>query len=292
MTVVTGSSASTWALFKEQVDDTLYKALEPKIVYPIVTENVKANGPVMEYNTSDSWLTPEEIGDIAEYPSQTMEFERNFASIKDIGISPRIPLNWIKDARWDLVNDHVDAMAKGIARFINSDFLSAVNTFVAGGSYNGNTYTAVANHVTTAAATWASDDSDPIADINDALAALGADDAATGEKFLFLHPTPLRKLLMEPTLLKAVNYGNPDLIQRGIYPTPFGVSLVETSQMATTYGLMVNKDASRFKYYEREALTTEMEKAPRAKALDLTAYIRYAFACPRPLGIVKINTIA
>jgi len=290
--VVDSSSASTWALFKEQVDDTLYKALEPKIVYPIVTEMVKANGPVMEYNTTDSYLTPEQIGDIAEYPSQTMEFTRNTASIKDIGLSPRLPLNWIKDARWDLVNDHVDAMAKGIARSMNSDFLTATNTFVAGGDYNGVTYSAVTNHTVTAAATWASASADPIADINDTLAALGADDAATGEKFLFVHPTPMRKLMMEPTLLKAVNYGNPDLIQKGIYPTPFGVSLVETSQAATTYALMINKDAARFKYYEREPLTTEMEKAPRAKALDLTAYIRYAFACPRPLGIAKINTIA
>ena len=38
-------------------------------------------------------------------------------------------------------------------------------------------------------------------------------------------------------------------------------------------------------------VTIEIEKAARSKHIDIVAYIRYAFACPRPKGIVKINTI-
>ena len=82
------------------------------------------------------------------------------------------------------------------------------------------------------------------------------------------------------------------MIQKGIYPTPFGVDILVTSQAATTYGLIVNVDLANIRYYEREPLTVEVEKAARSKHLDIVAYIRYAIACGRPKGIVKINTIA
>lgn len=290
-TGIGASSATTWALFKEQVDDTIVKALQPKIIYPLLAKVYPANGPVVDYNTTDSWLDPEEESESGEYPSQILDFTRNFATIKDVGVAPRIPINWIKDSRWDLVNDHVEAIGFGIARHINADFLTALNVFVAGGTYRGQTYTAPTNHVTTATALWSATSADIIADISDGLSVLEADDAGDGRKFLILHPTAFKWLRTDPNLLKFINYGNADLIQKGIYPTPFGVDILVTSQATATYGLLVNVDLASIRYYEREPLTVEVEKAARSKHLDIVAYLRYAIACARPKGLVKINTI-
>ena len=290
-TGVASSSGSTWALFKEQVDDTIVKALQPKILYPLMAKVYPANGPVVDYNTTDSWLAPEEESESGEYPNAIMDFTRNFATIKDVGVAPRIPINWIKDARWDLVNDHVEAIGFGIARHINSDFLTALNVFVAGGTYRGQTYTAPTNHVTTASALWSSTSADIIADISEGLTVLEADDAGDGRKFLILHPNAFRYVRTDPNLLKFINYGNADLIQKGIYPTPFGVDILVTSQATATYGLLVNVDLASIRYYEREPLTVEVEKAARSKHLDIVAYIRYAIDYARPKGLVKINTI-
>ena len=285
------SSATTWALFKEQVDDTIIKALQPKIIYPLLAKVYPANGPVVDYNTTDSWLAPEEESESGEYPSQILDFTRNFATIKDVGVAPRIPINWIKDSRWDLVNDHVEAIGFGIARHINSDFLTALNVFVAGGTYRGQTFQAPTNHVVTAGALWSATSADIITDISNGLAALEADDAGDGRKFLILHPNAFKYLRTDPNLLKYINYGNADLIQKGIFPTPFGVDILVTSQATATYGLLVNVDLASIRYYEREPLTVEVEKAARSKHLDIVAYLRYAIACARPKGLVKINTI-
>ena len=290
-TGIGATSATTWALFKEQVDDTIVKALQPKIIYPLLAKTYPANGPVVDYNTTDSWLNPEEESESGEYPSQIMDFTRNFATVKDVGVAPRIPINWIKDARWDLVNDHVEAIGFGIARHINADFLTALNVFVAGGTYRGQTYTAPTNHVTTATALWSAAGADIIADISAALAVLEADDAGDGRKFLILHPNAFKYLRVDPNLLKFINYGNADLIQKGIYPTPFGVDILVTSQATATYGLLVNVDLASIRYYEREPLTVEIEKSARSKHLGIVACIRYAIACARPNGIVKISII-
>lgn len=288
---IAASSASTWALFKEQVDDTIIKALQPKIIYPLLGKVYPANGPVVEYNTTDTWLTPEEESESGEYPSQVLDFQRNFATIKDLGVAPRIPINWIKDARWDLVNDHVEGIGFGIARHINSDFLTALYTYVAGGTYAGQTLSAVSNHSISATALWSAADADVIQDISDGLAALEADDAGDGRKFLVLHPNTFKYLRIDPNLLKYINYGNADLIQKGIYPTPFGVDILVTSQADDTYGLMINVDLAAVRFYEREPLTVEVEKAARSKHLDIVAYTRYAIACARPKGLAVITGI-
>jgi len=291
-TGVGSSSNSTWALFKEQVDDTIVKALQPKIIYPLLAKTYPANGPVVEYNTTDSWLSPEVEPEGGEYPSGVMNFVRNFATVKDLGVAPRIPVNWIKDSRWDLVNDHVEQIGFGIARYINSDFLTALNVFVAGGTYAGQSYSAVANHVVTATALWSAVNADIVVDISNTLEALESDDAGDGRKFLILHPKAFKYVRVDPNFLKFLNYGNSDLIQKGIYPTPFGVDILVTSQAAQTYGLLVNVDLAALRYYEREPLTIEVEKAARSKHIDIVAYIRYAIACARPKGIAKLNTIA
>ena len=290
-TGVASSSNSSWALFKEQVDDTIIKALQPKIIYPLLGKVYPANGPVIDYNVTDSWLNPEEESESGEYPSAIMDFTRKYATVKDIGVSPRIPIKWIKDARWDLVNDHVEAIGFGIARHINLDFLTALNTFVAGGTYGGQTYTAVTDHVVTAGALWSAAGADVIQDISNGLSVLEADDAGDGRKFLILHPNAFKYLRTDPNLLKFLNYGDADLIRKGIYPTPFGVDILVTSQATATYALLVNVDLASIRYYEREPLTVEIEKAARSKHLDIVSYIRYAIACARPKGLVKINTI-
>ncbi len=49
---IAASSANSWALFKEQVDDTIIKALQPKIIYPLLAKAYPANGPVGDYNVT------------------------------------------------------------------------------------------------------------------------------------------------------------------------------------------------------------------------------------------------
>jgi hypothetical protein len=290
--VVASSSASSWALFKEQVDDTIIKALQPKIIYPIMAKTYPALSPAVEYNVTDSWLDADETAESGEYKSKVMSFTRKFATIKDVGVAPRIPINWIKDARWDLVNDHVEAIGFGIARKINSDFLSALNVFVAGGTVDGQSYTAVSDNVISATAYWSATSADILNDVSRGLGQLGAENAGEGKKYLVVHPYAMQYIRLDPNLVKYLNYGDPALIQRGIYPTPFGVDILETSQAATEYALLVNADLASLKYYEREPLTTEMEKSARSKNLDIVAYTRYAFACGRPKAIVKIDGIA
>jgi hypothetical protein len=96
----------------------------------------------------------------------------------------------------------------------------------------------------------------------------------------------------DPNLLKYINYGDASLVQKGIYPTPFGVDILSTSQAASTYALVVNTDLSALKYYEREPLTTEMDKDIRSKHLNIVAYLRYALTAGRPKGLAKITGVA
>ena len=286
------SSTTTWALFKEQVDDTIIKALQPKIIYPLLFKTYAANGPVMEFNVTDSWLSPTTVAESGEYPAGALSFTRKYATIKDVGIAPQLPLNWIKDARWDLVNDYVEQIGFGIARSINSDCLTALNVFVAGGTYEGQTWVAPTSHTQAATATWASATSDILTDISKTLGLLESDDAGDGRKYLLRHPSAFQYVRTDPNLLKYINYGDASLIQKGIYPTPFGVDILSTSQAATTYALLPNVDLAALKYYEREPLTTEMDKDIRAKRLNLTAYLRYALTAGRPKGIAKISGVA
>jgi hypothetical protein len=250
-----------------------------------------ANGPVMEFNVTDSWLTPDTVSESGEYPSAVMAFTRKYATIKDLGIAPRLPINWIKDARWDLVNDYVEQIGFGIARSINSDALGAINTFVQGGTYEGQTWTAPTSHAQAATAAWSAAGADILADISGTLGLLEADDAGDGKKYLILHPNVFKYLRTDPNLLKYINYGDASLIQKGIYPTPFGVDILCTSQASASYALLVNTDLSALKYYEREPLTTEMDKDVRSKHLNIVAYLRYALTCGRQKGLAVITGV-
>lgn len=294
MATVANSSAQTWAMFKEQVDDTLIKALQPRIIYNLLAKVYPATQGVMAWDKTDSWINPAEVGESGEYQSAAMTFSRTYISMKDIGIAPKLNINWIKDARFDLITEYIEEIGFGIARYLNADLLSAINIWVAGGTYNGEVFAALTNpsHVTTAAAIWSSNSADIVDDIMAADAVLAAEDAGDGMKYLVLHPTPMRYLLTDPQFLKFSNYGNNDLITKGIFPTPYGMTILRTSQAATTYALLVNVDMAAIKYYEREPLSTEIEKSARSQHIDIVARMRYAFACGRPKGIIKINTIA
>ena len=291
MVLTAATSGANWSLFKEQVDDTIIKALQPKIVYPLMAKTYPASGPVVQWNYTNSWLQPEEVSESGEYVSNTMEFERRFATIRDVGLAPRIPINWIKDARWDLVQDHVEAMGFGIARHLNADFLAAIKIFVEGGTYNGQSVTAVTDGTQAASAQWSTSSADVTKDISLGVGLLEEDDAGQGRKYLIVHPKNFKYLRIDPNLMRYINYGNANLLQKGVYPTTFGVDILSTSQAATDDGLVVNSDLASIKYYEREPLTTDMSRAERIKALDIVGYIRYAFAVGRPRGVRAITGI-
>lgn len=285
------TSGNSWALFKEQVDDVIVKALQPKIIYPLLAKTYPANGPVVEYNVTDGWISTEIQSESGEYPSAVLPFTRKYATIKDRGAAPRIPINYIHDSRWDVVNDYVEAIGFGFARDLNSDLLTALNVFVAGGTYDGQTYTAVTNHSVAATAAWSLSTADVVLDIYAMITALAADDAGDGRKFLILHPNLMKSVAMDPRLLKFMNYGDGKLIKEGIYPTPFGVDILVTSQANTAYALMVNADLASIRYYERMPMTVEVEKNVRTQTIDVAARIRYAFACARPKGLVKLTGV-
>jgi len=293
MTTYAQNSSLSWATFKEQVDDSLIKALQPKIIYNLFAKSYPATSAVIRYDDSqESWINPGLVGESGEYPGGALNFNSTYISMKDIGVAPRLPMNWVRDSRFDLINEHVEEIGFGVARYLNSDMLTALNAWVVGGAYNGNTYSSVTNHTTTANAVWSSTSADIIADIAEALAVLGADDAADGKKYLVVHPTPFQYVMTDPNFLKYINYGNADLVEKGIYPTPFGITFLVTSQAASTYALMVNTDLAAIKYYEREPLSTQLEYHARTNHVDIVVRMRYAFACGRPKGILKINTIA
>lgn len=291
--VVGATSAKGWALFKEQVDDTIIKAVQPKIVYPLLSKTYPAASGVQEFNTTDSYLDPEDVGESGEYPSVNMSFSRTKVNMSDIGVAPRLPINWIKDSRWDLVNDHVEAIGFGVARKLNTDCLSTLKVSIdAAAASFGVTYTdIISTNSITASYTWGHASADVMKDVSLALGMIEALDFQDGKKYLVLHPSIFKYLRIDANLLKYINYGDASLIQKGIYPTPFGVDILTTSAASTTVGYIENYDYASFKYYEREPLTTEMEKAARSKNLEIVASIRYAFAMGRPKANVRLNTI-
>jgi len=290
-TGVGSTSNQSWALFKEQVDYKIIKALQPKIIYPTLCKVYPANGPVVDYNTTDSWLQPGKVSESGEFESGALDYERQYASIKEIGVAPRIPVNWIKDAKWDVVNEHVEAIGFGIARYLNSDVLSSIDTFITGGDVDGRTYTALSSHIVTPTALWSATSSDIVRDIAAGITALSADDAGDGKKYLILHPDAMNYIYIDPLFLKYINSGKNELLDRGIYPTPYGVDILVTTQADPLAALLVNVDLANIKYYERESLVIEIEKSARSKNIDIVASIRYALACGRPKGIVKIAAI-
>lgn len=287
------NSSLSWALFKETIDNGLIKAAQPKIIYPKFAKTYPVTGPVVRIDdTQDSWINPGLIGEAAEENGAALNFNSSNISMKEIGVAPRLPMNWIEDSRIDLIDQHVEAIGLGMARYLNSDMLTGLNTWVVGGTYNGNTFNAVSNHDVSANAVWSSSSSDIIADIAAGLAALGADNVGDGLKYLVVHPTPFQYVMTDPNFLKYINYGNSDLVQKGIYPTPFGITFLVTNQAATDYALLVNVDMAAIKYYERKKLTTVLEKHERISMIDIIIKMRYAFHCGRPKAIYRINTIA
>lgn len=292
--VVGATSAKGWALFKEQVDDTIIKAVQPKIVYPIISKTYPAASGVQEFNTTDSFLDPEYVGESGEYPSVNMSFSRTKVNMYDLGLAPRLPINWIKDSRWDLVNDHVEAIGFGIARKLNTECLQTQQYSVtASAAKFGVTYTDITStNSVSATATWANASADVMKDVSLGLGLLEGLDFADGKKYLLTHPSAFKYLRIDTNLLKYINYGDASLIQKGIYPTPFGVDILNTTAADSTNAWIINYDYASFKYYEREPLTTEMEKAARSKNLEVVASIRYAFAMGRPKANVRIATVS
>lgn len=293
MATTATSSAISWALFKEQVDDAIIKALQPKIIYPLLYKTFPANGPVMEFNVTNSWTNPGEVTQGGEYPNAVMSFDRKYAAIKKIAQQVQIPIDYIKDSRWDQVDDYVEASGFGMARYINTDALTALGVFTSGGTYANQTWAAQSpTHDVAATATWASTSADILQDISSTLAVLENDDAGDGKKYLIMNPTMMSYVRTDPNLVKFINYGDASLVQKGIYPTPFGVDILSTSQAATNYVLLSNVDLAALKYYEREPLTVEMEKKAATAVLTLSAYTRYALSAGRQKALAKITGTA
>jgi hypothetical protein len=287
------SSASSWALFKEQVDDAIIKAAQPKIIYPLLYKVFPANGAVMEFNTTNSWINPSEVSESGEYPNVAMNFSRQKVSIRDVGLKVPLPINYIKDSRWSQMDDYVEAAGFGMARYVNDDALTGISTFTSGGTFHDVTYSAQSpTHDVAATATWASTSADILTDISKTLAVLENDDVGDGKKYLILNPTLMSYVRTDPNLVKFINYGDASLVQKGVYPTPFGVDILATSQAASTIALLSNVDLAALKYYEREPLSVEMEKTPGTKMLSVVTYMRYALACGRQKGLAKITGAA
>lgn len=292
MSLLSQSGNQGWAVFKEQVEMTLMKALQPKIVWPVLTEPALATGPVMALNsTNDSWIDPSRVSQSGEYSSAVLDFARDYVSMKEIGVAPRIPINYIKDSMYDLIFEHIEEIGFGIARYMNSDLLTAMNIWVAGGTYEGKVFSAVSGNTLTPAAAWNTSSADIVDDIAQVIERFGINYCEDGKIFMIVHPSQFRYIATDPNFFKYYNIGNNDLATKRIYPSPYGVDILTTQQASSTYILFVNKEYARIKFYEREPLNVEMERSIRTKFIDLAISMRYAFYCRRPKAIVKLNGV-
>ena len=121
-----------------------------------------------------------------------------------------------------------------------------------------------------------------------------------GKKVLVLNPNPAAYLRLDPNVSRVMNYGDATVLKENKMPQLFDMNIMSTTDLASatgwtslasTFGLAVNADYA-VNYYERQALKTEQVEVPKTRALDIVAYMRYAFATIRPNATARISSIA
>jgi len=281
------SGADNFALFTEQVDATIVRALQPLIVHPDITRKVDvAKGNVREYNklAQDFPYSVTSLSEGAEFPSSTLEFERKVVVLDEKGIAPRISKRQIEDGEFDIIQLTLEEIGFAMARQMNIDCLQTFDTNVPGGN------------VESATATWDNASADPLKDIGTAMADIENNNYTP--KAMVVHPKAYNYLRLDPNFMAATARGDRTVLM-GDIQTLYGMKLLRTTQMGNLAGvtptapskvILCDSDFAA-NYYERQPLRTEQVDVPKLRAIDIVAFSRYAFSVIRANATAEITGV-
>lgn len=261
-------------LFYDTLEANLVGTLQQNIIYPSVTTMITApKGSSFLWSSVKRRLTAETITTGTEGESATLEFERNILDLTEKGVTPRIYDNDINDARWDVVQTTLDEVGKAMARAMNEDMVTAIDSAVP------------ATNVVAATNTWASDDADILLDLKNGADTVFDDDGKPDA--LIMNPTDYTSMWVQPDFLRATQQGDKMLIE-GAIDKVLNMSIFTTTAVTagSVYGLNSQETVN---FYEREAFSTEFRKPSRERATDIIAWARYGFAVIRPENLFKIT---
>lgn len=285
------SGNTNFALFTEQVDQNIVRAMQAKIVYDQLSRKVAVDkGNVREYNqmTNDFPISLNKVSEGGEFDASLVEFDRKVVAFDEIGTAPRISKRQIEDGQWDIIQYTLEEVGFAAARQINRDCLETIRS---------NVPTSSPNNVVAATATWDAANADPLRDISKSLQTIEAKNYGDGKKFLVLNPQAQQYLRLDPNVSRVLNYGDATVLKENKLPQLFDVNILTTTDLASNtgwtslnanIGLMVNADYA-MNYYERQPLKTEQIEVPKTRAVDVVAYMRYAFAVIRPNATSEIT---
>jgi HK97 family phage major capsid protein len=282
------SGIENFALFTEQVDATIVRAMQPMIVHPDITRKVDvAKGNVREYNKLkvDYPFTVTNLSEGAEFPSNTLEFERKVVVLDEKGIAPRISKRQIEDGEFDVIQLTLEEIGFAMARQMNIDCLQTFDSGVPSGN------------IVNASAVWGSQTADPLKDVGDAMAKI--ENYNYTPKAMVMHPKVYNNLRLDPNFMAATARGDRTVLM-GDIQTLYGMKILRTTQMKDIAGasetnpskvILCDSDFAA-NYYERQPLRTEQVDVPKLRAIDIIAYARYAFSVIRPNATAEITGVA
>lgn len=285
------TGAGNFALFTDQVDETVVRAMQPLIIYDKVSRKVGVSkGNVREYNqmTADEPITMSKVSEGGEFLNATVEFDRKVVAFDETGTAITISKRLIEDAEWDVVQYHMEEAGFAAARTINRDCLESIRA---------NVPTSLPDNSTPAVAAWSAAGADPIRDISLLVERLESNNYGQGTKYLVIHPTPGAYLRIDPNVSRALNYGDATVLKGDKMPQLFDVNILRTSDLksqtgytslANTMALLVNADYA-MNYYERQPLTVEQENIPKTRSIQIIPYMRYGFAVIRPNATAQLT---
>lgn len=287
------SGQGNFALFTDQVDETVVRAMQPLIVYDKLSRKVSVSkGNVREYNqmTNDQPISLSKVSEGGEFSNATVEFDRKVVAFDETGVALTLSKRLIEDAEWDIVQIHMEEVGFAAARIMNNDCLETIRANIPLSSPD--------NQIASVGV-WTGASADPIRDISLTLERLEANDYGEGTKYFVIHPTPGAYLRLDPNVSRALNYGDASVLKGNKMPQLFDVNILRTSSLksqtgytslANTFGLMINADYA-MNYYERQPLQVEQQEIPKTRSIQIVPYMRYGFSVIRPNATAQVTGI-
>ena len=287
------SGQSNFALFTEQVDATIVRAMQPKVVYPEITRKVTADkGNVREYNklTEDEPISMTKVSEGSEFDADLIEFDRYVVSFDEVGAAPRISKRLIEDAEWDVIQLYLEEIGFSAARTMNNDCLETLRAGVP---------TSSPDNSVAASALWSASNADPLKDLSLGVNTIENSNYGDGRKYVACHPEAMAYLRLDPNVSRVMNYGDATVLKGKKLPEIFDLNFLTTtalksqtgwSSLAKTMVLGLNADYA-LNFYERQALRTEQIDVAKSRAVDLIPHMRYAFASIRPNATFQITGV-
>ena len=288
------ASSSNFALFTEQVDATIIREMQPKIIYPEITRKVSVDkGNVREYNkmTDIEPVTLNRVAEGGEFENAVVEFDRQVVALDEIGSAPRISKRLIEDAEWDVVQITLEEIAFAAARTLNRDCIETLRAGVP---------TSSPDNSNAATAYWSAANADPLRDISLIVETIEAQNYGDGRKYMIMHPRPLAYLRLDPNVARVLNYGDATVLKGKQLPEVYDTQILKTtdlnssltgySSLSYTMVLGLNADYG-MNFYDRQPLKTEQIDVAKSRSIDIVTYLRYAFAVIRPRATFQITSV-